>query len=270
VTSAKVLVAAHDAGGANQILHKFKTDSSVKFILTGPAQKIASGLGIKFESSLSNTDISSFDRVAVSSNSSKELSDLILSKAQELQIETYGFLDNWVNYSKRWENTPSRIVVSDLHALSGAMLSFHKFPVLASNDYLSAIRTGYNLQPNTGLRHPLFILQPLGIADAHRNRKCICSSLTKIKNHFQTDTVIVRSHYDGLPQECAESLDKYSDLKLLHSSPDNSLESDLARASLVVGYDSYALYIAKKLGKKVFTLQERRRSWFAPKYPYLN
>jgi hypothetical protein len=268
--AARILISAHDAGGANQVLYKFKTDPTAHFALTGPACKIAESLDIEYDSNFENIDFMSFNRIVVASNSEPQLADEVLKHAQNLKIKTFGFFDHWVNYSNRWSKHPDRFLVSDLNAFIGVLTTFQKIPILTSNSYLKEVVDRYSRQPNNMAKYPLIILQPIDLKESHKHQKCICASLEKIKSISRSEILILRMHYKSLPEECTFHLRTITDMDLVFSDPGTPIEFDLARASIVVGYDSYALFLAKSLGIKVFTLWNFRRSWFAPKYPVLN
>lgn len=120
----RILAAAHDAGGANQLLYKFRGRADVDFILTGPASEIANSLGIKHSSVIDLESILEFDTVYVGSNSNHQLSDDILSFAISHKLATVGVLEHWVNYSTRWKVHPQRVEVQDLRALIGGIQAF--------------------------------------------------------------------------------------------------------------------------------------------------
>lgn len=263
----KYLIAAHDAGGANQLIYRFRENSAAYFILTGPAASIADSMKLSYKSNLDFDKIRSYDVVYIGSNSKPQLSDRILSAALSQDIETVGVLDHWVNYSTRWEVHPDRVEVQDIRALIGGLFTFGLKIRLSHNYYLKFIKS--SLKSNeVGADGLLVILQPLKNQFVHDSSKiCFCTGIEKfVKLIPGITSITLREHANTPSTPCASHLATTLNLNVRVSSLNQPIEGDLAINHFVLGLDSYALYLARKLGKQVFSISDKRRSWFAPKY----
>jgi hypothetical protein len=266
------LACAHDAGGANLLIHTFRSKSNVDFILTGPAAAIALSLGVPFTQSLPSSGISIYDTVYAGSNSQSQLSDEIFSLANNLGIKTVGVLDHWVNYRLRWKFKPKRVEVQDFRALVGGFFYFGLRIRLKENLYLKSIRS-HVLERTTVASDLLVVLQPINGIFRHSLEdpgSCFCPSVLKrIRVDPSLSAVILREHSNTYSEDCRNYLELKTELKVISTNLATSLSADIQRCSTVIGLDSYALYICKKLSKKVLTTSSSRRSWFAPKYQIL-
>lgn len=266
----KLLIAAHDAGGANQLIFRFRGNKEADFFLTGPAAAIAESLKLNYSSNLDLNQIRKYDLVYVGSNSKPQLSDRILSAALSQEIGTVGVLDNWVNYSTRWDVHPDRVEVQDIRAFIGGLFTFGLRIRLSRNYYLKFLKSRVKSveQKNEGL---LVILQPLGGGFAHAaSKSCFCSGVEKFVYLMPGITrITLREHANTPSAPCAKYLSTTLKMKVTSTGLGQPIEDDLAMNRFILGLDSYALYLARKLGNQVFTISEKRRSWFAPKYQAL-
>lgn len=266
----KLLIAAHDAGGANQLICRFRGNKEADFFLTGPAASIADSIKLNYSSSLDLNQIRKYDLVYVGSNSKPQLSDRILSSALSQEIETVGVLEHWVNYSTRWDVLPDRVEVQDIRAFVGGLLTFGLRIRLSRNYYLEFLksRVKSHTQENNGL---LVILQPLEDEFMHADFKsCFCSGIEKFVYLMPgISRVTLREHANTPSALCIQYLSTSLNIKVTASALNRPIEDDLLMNSFVLGFDSYALYLARRLGKRVFSISKKRRSWFAPKYEAL-
>lgn len=267
----KKLISSHDAGGANLLLHKYRNDADALFVLTGPAALIADALGIKYSRTFTDTILENVRIVIVSSNSQPQLSDQLLIEAKSKGIRTLGILDHWVNYPSRWSQIPDQIEVQDLRAFLGAIFIFRFRVRLRKNNYLTTIRNNFKHALNSKYRL-LVILQPIALerADLHGS-SCLCNSVSKyLEKYPAIQSITFRPHFNMNPKDCVIYLQSKYQLPINLSHPEVNLGSDLSLHFHVMGYDSYAMFVAKKMGCKVSSVRKKRRSWFAPKYRFLN
>lgn len=264
----KTLVAAHDLGGANQVIYSFLSSAN-GFALTGPAQKVGLVLGLSNLIENDHVNLANFDKLVVSSNLHHQYSDQLLIEAKSLGIPTVGFLDHWVNYRSRWQVRPDKIVVTDFLALLNALAIFGPKVRLYPNSYLKKIRHEYDLFSQfSNLRRALFIIQPVGDGYTHKgqNPNCVCNSVEKLLEKHNVEQVRFRDHVDTDSSQCLLELsEKYSKIEFSISDWADPLELDIFKCNLVVGLDTYALYIARKLGKKVLSTG-KRRAFLSPIY----
>jgi len=264
----KILASGHDAGGTNHLLAR-NYRGEVTFILTGPGSEIAKKRGIPHLSEFRISDIQLFDLVVVSSNAQHQLSDDILDSALTSKIPTVGVLEHWVNYSTRWVKNPNTIEVADIHAFIGAFLSFRFKVRLRRNQYLLELKNEFAGMQTSG-SGLLLIAQPLSEKINHKKGNCFCNAVENLLTRVKTDSnLILREHFATNLSECARYLEFKTGLNIRISYPDSSLALDLSACKYVLGIDSYALYISRRLGRKVFSINHKRRSWFAPRYTNL-
>ena len=264
----KTLVAAHDLGGANQVIYSC-LGSANSFTLTGPAKKVGIVLGLSNLLEKDQVNLLDFDKLVVSSNLHHEYSDQLLIEAKSLGIPTVGFLDHWVNYRSRWPVRPDKIVVTDLFALLNALAIFGLRVRLYPNSYLKKIRNEYEFfSQSSNSRRALFIIQPVGDEYAHGGQypNCVCNSVEKLLEKHNVEQIRFRDHVDTDSSQCLLELSQtYSQIEFSISDWADPLELDVIKCDLVIGLDTYALYIARKLGKKVLSTG-KRRAFLSPIY----
>ena len=268
-----ILISAHDLGGANQILHSTKNLNNVDYVLTGPALQVAHEINIKNLIDPGNLDLQLYSELIIGSNSSLQFSDYLLESAQSIDnLKVTGYLDHWVNYKTRWKFIPDKIVTTDLVAFVSALRFFGPRVRLQQNAYLKSIRHKlYEQERNDEkISSPtaLFILQPIENAYKHGAdfATCFCGHVLKVLESKNFSSVILRSHVDASPEDCKKYLNvEISNIRIIQSSWKESIESDLIQADWVLGMDSYALYVAKKLGKRTYSLGGRR-AILSPKF----
>lgn len=263
----RILVSAHDAGGANLLLHKYRDHPDTQFVLTGPAAILAKTLQIEFKSSIDFSQIKNFHEIVVSSNSSEQLADRILNFGLECKMKTTGVLDHWVNYKTRWSKIPGTIEVQDFRAFIGSFVLFGFRTKLRNNYYLDYLRKNFTADPSSS-ETLLVILQPISGSYLHNDtNSCFCNILIKLnRSQRKIKKLILREHASTPSDECANFLRLQTSWIVSKSDLSRPLHEDLSNCGVVLGLDSYALFVSRKLGLKVMSINRRRRSWFAPKY----
>lgn len=269
--SSRVLASCHDLGGANQIIYS-TLYTGTHYLLTGPALTIAENLNLPNVLSTRDLDLSEFDLVIVGSNVEYQLSDELLKYFKNLGVLTVGYLDHWVNYKTRWATAPDKIVVTDWFAFINAFLAFGFRVRKHPNRYLKFLKTKYYLEKNrTGPSQALFLVQPFEDGYLHESgfEICVCKYVHTFLSKRSVRRVRIRDHATTNSNECIISLEKsFENVIFSKSSWDQPLENDIFESDFILGRDTYAMYIAKKLGKCVLTLGERR-AWLSPIYKRL-
>lgn len=266
----KILVSAHDAGGANLVLSKYVDSRDATFLLTGPAAYIADQIGIRYNTRFEMGSLENIDLVVIGSNSQPRISDLVFEEARLRGIRSIGILDHWVNYRTRWSKSPDIVEVQDIRAYIGAVLTYGFKVRLHINHYLKNISQEY-FKVSDSEKGLLIIVQPLPFGSwGIHGSSCLCDSVDFFRVlHPEIRQVTVRPHFDSSVEVCSNYLNTKLDLNCLVSSPREPLAVDVSNNRYVIGYDSYAMFVAKKLGSRVFTISKKRRSWFAPRYRLL-
>ena len=267
----RILVSAHDLGGANQIIYTYRNRNSVDFALTGPALSVGEELRVNIIDSTS-LDLGNYAKLAVSSNAKEQLSDLLLIEAKKNGLATIGYLDHWVNLHKRWNLTPSKVIATDAWAFSAAITYYGFRARLAKNYYLEATKNRYlayqKINSLPYLNNLLLIMQPIRNQYSHSIRldDCFCSSLVRYMKSTPHSSLTFREHLQTPSWECREYVQEiFPDVPIHVTSWSDDLSIDLFAASTVIGFDTYALYLAKQIGKNVRCF-EKPRAWLSPRY----
>ena len=262
----KVLASAHDAGGANQLIFLLSKYKNVDFLLTGPAVEIGDAFQEINRLNEKSISIKEYGCVIVSSNSQPRLSDRILIEAQRSHIPTIGILDHWVNYKSRWKKVPDTIIATDFYALLVGILNFGWKTRYRRSEYL--LRSVEAVTSNKIIGESILVLlQPVGGIYDHAINACICAHIADIITKLKPKEVVIREHHLTRAEQCTRSLGPiYADTEFKLSIPIEPLYKDLSRATSVLGFDTYALFVSKKAKKNTFSLAVRRRRFFSPMY----
>jgi len=273
------LVCAHDAGGANQLLYFHEKFVNPTYLLTGPAIKIAENLNLRHFSHEADLDLSDFDLVIVSSNSTPQLSDIILANAQRNGIKTIGVLDHWVNFSTRWSPTPDIVIATDFLSMISCVIHFHRRAKYWPSQYVIETVRSYTgpsrpEQANAGIFEltVLFMSQRIFSTFDHSalSQTCLCPSISGVLANHTFRKVIIRDHFTTDSSECIASLkSRFPQYQFSIVNPDFPIADSLSLANVVIGWDSYALYVARRAGLPVYTLMDKGRTLISPRYDRL-
>ena len=266
--SLKILASCHDLGGANQLLYS-TLSTNTHYLLTGPAMQVAVNLNLSNMLAATDLDLSQFELVIVGSNKDFQLSDELLKNAKSLGIKTVGYLDHWVNYGTRWSTLPDIIIVTDVYAFIKGFFVFGLRVHLHQNLYLKYLRNNFiKNKLRLDFTQALFIVQPFKNGYTHECgfNICVCKYVHRFLEKKRVNRILIRDHATTNSDNCLSSLKgKYSNVTFLKSDWTHPLEEDIFQSEFIIGHDTYALYIAKKLGKRVRTMS-RRRAWISPVY----
>lgn len=262
----RVLAAAHDAGGANQLIHLLHKRPNTHFLLHGPAAVI----GARFESLLhvdpETVSITDYDCLVIGSNSEARISDSLLKLAKSQGIATIGVLDHWVNYRSRWDVNPDKVIATDFHAYLIGLLVFGWRMRFQKSVYLKATLESVHEKMEIS-RSLLILLQAKNLEYNHTTGKCICSQMHDLVYKLNPSQITLREHHATNATECVKRIrEDFPTILVYKSEPTTGLELDLSKAAYVVGCDTYALYLSKKANKKTFTFGCKRRSLLGPRY----
>jgi hypothetical protein len=289
----KVLIASHDAGGANilsALIKKYQKQFEFINFTSGPAKAIFSHKKIKsyfLTDKLLTTEViniikrNSPDLILTGTGWQSDFERNFLSLGRENRIITMAFLDNWSHYRERfgnvynWKgNLPDYICVGDNWALRVAVEN--KFPknrlLLVENPYFEEMFKHNSHDHNNRLANIiriLFLSEPItehafkvyGKKDYWGfSEQQILKNLLEVINSLKknrTYKLRIRLHPAEEKNKYAECF-KENDYKIKriisYSSPfKNSLIKDCGWADIVIGINSTALVIALQIGKKVIS-----------------
>ncbi len=281
MNSANLLLAAHDAGGA-QVLSSWALahpEHAYRFSLEGPAISVfAEKLG----------PIANLDRIEAERELDRRPPDLLVTgtswqsdmerrvrdSARGKGIRTAAYLDHWVNYRERFgfpgpwlEKLPDEIWCPDAESLE--VCGRDGFPadrlVLKGNPYLDGIVAGMR-DPAAAARPGtvLYVCEPQSehMEKAHGNPMHLgYDEFTALRHFFSTVSgwarrpgkILVRPHPSERTGKYESFLEEFRPRLIVEISGGSTLAADINGAEMVVGCESMAMVVALKMGKKVFT-----------------
>lgn len=254
-------IVVHDAGAACHILAWLRESAchkqTARLFATGPARVIFGEAGLSFESSVEDA-LRACEWALVGTGWGAPAQQQAMRTAAQLGIPCLAVVDHWVNYELRFaglaaEELPTGIVVTDSEALR---IAKHDLPwadvVIWPNQLLRDFGADYNSRQHTGRKSILWLNQPLilngRLQDPLRSaplNEAIAGVLQSAARLRGSSELIFRQH-PSLPQSVPLKGPSW-DSQLLSSQWSDvatSLASDVARSSVVLGVDSYALYLS--------------------------
>jgi hypothetical protein len=242
----KLLVAAHDAGGAELLsawLRREEHDASL--LLEGPARAIFAGTALS-----ALPPLAGFDLVLCGSSEYAPLERHVVRAARAAGVRCAVWLDHWVNYPQRFvlDGTtvlPDELWVCDEHA---ARLARETVPGptvrLMGNPYLEDAVTEIAAltEPHAG-EHVLYVTEG-GEQDIVRRylEQLPASTAVRLRPHPAEPP----GKYVALVRELA-----------IAESRGTSLVEDCAWADTVAGGDTMALVVALKAGRRAVSVLPR-------------
>ena len=202
-----------------------------------------------------------------------------LKKFENVACQKILVLDNWVNYESRLNGlNPDSVIVFDEYAQEHASRIFCNSPggvVQVRNYFLEDCIKGYQEKAKSEGRI-LFIEVPLNnftsYTNINENSYCICNQLRAICERFQNRQILYKRHPSGMGVDCftmfGVKFPHFADRMELSENFD--LLDDFANSEFVVGLPSYALFLAQKLGMKVFVAEGTNEEWHGPLFESLN
>jgi len=190
----------------------------------------------------------------------------IFEKVAKEQL--YVLLDHWVGYDKRmlykdkeYTSQMSGFLVEDIHAYKEAKKQNLQPTIALKNDYLKTIKSSF-----TPLQNPqalLFLSEPTrevalkSYGDAEYwgfDEYLALEDILKEFALFDTSELIIRLHPSDRRDKYETLLKKYPHIKTAIELPHSvTMFDSLAHAKVVIGFDTYALYIAEVLGLKAIS-----------------
>ncbi len=274
----RLLVAAHDAGGAEVVAAWLRQAaggdySRVAFALAGPAVRVFRGkLGdiaqVAPEEALAA--VAGYDRVLTGTGWGSELERRTIAAAKEAGVRVAAYLDHWTNYRERFVLDgdlvlPDELWAGDEHAYLLARQVFPSVPVvLEPNRYfadaVAAVREAA-VPPRRGDgKRVLYICEPrtmnYGQADywGYTEYEALAGYLEYlIRAAVPVEEVRVRLHPAESAGKYAAVTAKFTAAFPLTESAGTPLAADCAWADWVAGCDSMAMVIALLAGRTVYS-----------------
>lgn len=274
----KLLVACHDAGGAEIIsawIRKNCDIRNVHFLLEGPAIRIFQGKmpGISIVSrERAFHCLAAYNHVLTGTGWGSDLEKKVIALCKSSGVCVASYLDHWTTYQERFTvegrlELPDEIWVGDEYAYDLARNTFSDVPIkLEPNQYLfdaaayikavmakivyregEKVKVLYTCEPRT---------MKYGDADywGYTEYQALEEYLRFLSAQpKEIGEIRVRLHPSEAPGKYDAVLFKFQSVFTLSESLDNLLYDDCAWADWVVGCDSMAMVVALLAGKKVFS-----------------
>ena len=254
----KICLVANDAGGAEQLKWLLESIHPYPAIfLQGPAVQVFEKSSLNYQKLETKEELSSFDLVLAGSGWMSNFENSIIDFCAQEKIPCIVVLDHWVNYKVRFQTlTISKLrllAVNNLMALSLANQTFDNSSIWLFPDFqivqykklldglISEGKILVILEPESKFQNSNEIMKDMFF---DLIEKCL---ILNISRGFSG--LIVRLHPSQSLQD-NEILELKEHFKGINFSTNKELIEDLSMCSLVVGFSSYALYIAAMCGKE--------------------
>ena len=256
-------VAAHDAGGANQLaamLRRTKWNPAYAAI-SGPAADIMTGLCSNVSAFPQQHQICKLDYLITSTGWSSDLEHIARQMARGSGVYSIALLDHWGNYEGRFDrkgekSLPDEIWVVDAYAESIARELFSNVPVFLRQDfYCDEVCSLIQPVSASTQNNFLYLLEPIrsrwsGTEEGEfQALRFFLNSIPKLSLPIGT-TVLLRPHPSESPDKYRRFLGDFGDVNVRLSSGD--LPESISCARWVGGCYTYALTIALRAGREVF------------------
>lgn len=252
-----LLVIANDAGGSAHLaamLHAHGISPAAR--LSGPAVDMFSRFGVRTTKPAFPNQSESNGYILLGTSlfggpESKALSEVALSGVRKIAL-----LDHWVNYRERFHPSgrilPEVILVTNHLAYLMATEQFPKISILEVPDFQLAFLKLEFMKRVRGSGSALILFEPE--SDTAFSKRFPQVSFDKLINDVQLlakkrgiHQIVLRAHPAHTPTDVRnlrEALGKSKDIIL---STNTNLIDDFSGADFVVGFNTYALYLASEL-----------------------
>ena len=244
----KSLLVANDAGGANSLLSLLRDKKNYKAYATGPSEKILSQ--IQNVTLINDFELLDYSEILIATSwYDKKWLEVVIS-CMNKKLKHVIVMDHWVNYSKRFNYFgkkihPNTLITLDSFATEIAKTEFPNSKIVQrKNSNLEKLKLIIeNKRKITSQTNILYIgeytdyfITDCGMYYEQKLFESLCKYFCQ---NEPTVNLVLRPHP-------SESTDKYNFCKSIipFYISDRSLEDDLAEASIVLGHDSHALFVA--------------------------
>lgn len=272
----KVLVVAHDAGGAAIIASYLKTQKGNALFhafVAGPARSIFKREGVRASNApeksaawrkiiRAHTDASYVLIAAPGWMTRTEMNALEAAKREGLKTVVY--MDSWGDEKRRfgypkkgWEaGLPSEFWAGDKYELAILKKTFPRVPAhLMRNQYFQGIKRRYRARKKKTADSILFMSDAVPGCETVLNEFLACLP--------QDSRVLIRFHPADKRARYDKVIKKYPNLRITKSDKKDIVE-DLTKARAVVGLETAAMATALIVGKRTICLAHFKREAFLP------
>lgn len=253
-------VAAHDAGGAEQITWLMKNlPQRVLAFIDGPAEQIFKNSGATFFRAEQLSEIMECDMVITGSGWMSHLELAAIKDARAKGIPCITILDHWVNYLERFRSDvrPQIIAVTNSVALQIAQEKFPDVPVFMLPDFQIETYRRNLMESKNHRNSVLVILEPTSVIQnsfslQDRDVDTLVNVAVSILRIKKLDSIIIRPHPSQLQN--MPNLERFKKLSYqCQITNKTTLLDDLENSAVVIGFSSYALYISAMCGIETYS-----------------
>ena len=274
----RIGIAANDAGGAEQISWLIRNlPHKIVAYIDGPAKQIFENSGVHFERATQLGELMNCDLLITGSGWMSQLEVLAIKEAKIQNVPCITFLDHWVNYIERFGEDkschPQIIAVTNSAALQMAQDKFPDkvvwiFPDFQIESYVEEIQGIKNFPTSV-----LILLEPTSnlnldfpVNDA--NIEYLIESAISLKRARGLKSIVIRPHpSQKFDLSIAKILEKYDEE--IEISKSAMLLEDLKNSEVVLGFNSYGLYISSQCGITSFSYYAGKLGHWTNYFPQL-
>tara|TARA_Y100000589_G_C27154381_1_gene630213 strand:- start:522 stop:1433 length:912 start_codon:yes stop_codon:yes gene_type:complete len=263
-----IAIVANDAGAANLILGwiRYHNKFNYCYCLDGPALKIFKEANLVKENLNLESALIKSDIIITGTSHSSIIEHNARYYAKKFKKISIAIIDHWVNYEIRFIRKnriilPDIIWVFDEYAEKIAIETFQNTIVQKQNNYYlkELVENIKSLQEkkDSSTTKILYVLEPIRknlINGKLFEIEVLNHFLDKVRNLSPEKEIIIKLRLHPSEEEIKyEKWVKKNEKFNLSLSLNNSLEQDIAWSDIVVGYESFALVIAKAASKRCFS-----------------
>jgi len=262
ISHKKIAVVVHDAG-ASQILFSLiqaNFDRESWHIITNknsPAHKIALQRGLKVDTSYEEKKLSA-DFLFYGTSWQNQLQTKFVDYANDKNIISVAFLENWENYKERFKNQfPSFICVHDDLAYEIALKE--SLPNLIKMKNYSTVEILNKAKDKSIIEQDSLLILSEPTKDVAKKlydnenywgftEKNYLKTILENFNLFHCNSLTIRLHPSDTPDIYHEIMKNYINIDY-RIEKESELIDDLLKSKIVIGINTVALYYAHLLGK---------------------
>lgn len=272
-------VVVYDAGGAEQVSWILRQlPQEILVCLDGPARRVFENSGIVFKEVRSVKDLMNCDLIITGSGWMSELEQTAIREARSEKVPCLTVLDHWINYRDRFGHEeashPQALGVTNVLALRIAQNLFSDLVVWLLPDFQIE-----NYKETINSKHSpadsvLLILEPFSESDSKfsfnvEKFQKLLSKAIFFKKTRALPRIVIRLHPSQvLSQSFLDNLAKLPyDVEVSKSA---ILIEDLVRSGVVLGLNSYALYISAMCGIDTYSFFADSDDHWTKEFPVIS
>lgn len=274
----KVLVVAHDAGGAEIIaayVKKHEDQKEFHVHVAGPAARIFRRENIVYKRAPVDKEgvvrlvrqCADFQFVLLGTGWMTNIESDTLAAAKQIGLKTAVYLESWVNYRERFgypqpgwrKRLPDEIWLGDKYALAMAIKYFSKTRLrFVQNQYFANIVMRHRKLRRTQSRASAILF----LSDANPVvEKILDNLLASLSVHKETHSLFIRFHPADSRNRFDAIIKRYSKLVYVKKSGEKDIVRDFLRARVVVGTETAAMAASVLVGIKTISIQSSNKRY---------